>query len=663
MKKMAAFMALEAGRSMRKKNLVPVLILFLLLILSLNSGIDRYNSSFHRMKSFKEMSDTNFQRLKTIYEYGYQGVTVAFQPGAMTIFFTNLGLPSDLTGKVDAYTYLGIHDNFKDNSLFTGTLTGWWNCAGVLLLFGSLLALFYGLETFRDKEYLKCLSSLLSTGRVFFYTLVARVLFITVTLLALFAGMLLFALARGIDLSLLSTKGMAGFFSSSWLVMVFFFLLGIILCLTLKSHNGMIAMLVTWFILVFLANGFVGSLIEGRALDCTEDYQNEIDKSEVYSNFEKQAKKILSKEDLKNIDAKKLFVKKYLEEDYKSIELLETTLRRKITANIDNYEVFAGFVPTVFFQATAAEAGSKGLRNFTAFYAYLQKTKLAFIQFFLNRLYYNNPGVLVDFIRGEENIFRAKSQLPGRFALGVLVNLAYIFLLSGLSLVFFSRYIYTPGLKKTLKEKNPAIRLGKDDYLVALYLRKGQRRFNDHLYNLLSGKPDRFNRDIDITVDGIDPRKHPGKMDFVYLCHLDRIPGDITAAAYIRFFSRLLNIGKLEREKILAPISRKARRKTLAGLDDSDKAQVYLSVWPFLKKKIYLLDDVYLDMPAGVIFGLKEVVLDWLAGESAVILMSSDFSFDANKYIKDLNCDVGLYTEWLKMVDVFKRALGSDSIQ
>jgi len=660
MKKMAAFISLEVGRLVRKRNLVLFLLLLSLLILSLNSGINRYNLNFERIESFRGLETVNFQKLKNIYEYRYQGIAVAFQPEAMTIFFTNLGLPPDLTGKVDAYTYLGIHDNFKDNSLFTGTLTGLWNCAGVLLLFGSLLVLFLGFETFRDKEYLKCLASLLSGRRVFFYTVLARVLLISLALIFLFAGMVLFALGRGIDISLLSVKGMGGFFLASWLVMVFFFLLGTILGLTLKNHNGLIALLVAWFALVFLANGFVGSLVESKALDCTEDYRNEIDKSEVYINFEKQAKKSMSKADLENTDVKKLFVKKYLNEDYKAIERLETTLRRKIAANIENYEVFSGFVPTVFYQATATEAGSKGLRNFTAFYAYLQKTKLAFIQFFLNRLYYNNPGVMVNFIQGEENIFRARSRLPGKIGLGVLVNLVYILVLMGLSMVFFQAFIYTSGLKKSLKNQNPAIRLDKNHYFVSLLLRKGQRRFNDHLYNLLSGKLDRFNRDIDITVDGIDPREHPGKRDFVYLCHPDRIPAEITAAAYIRFFSILLNIGKTGREKIFASIPKEAWRKSLAELEDIDKGRVYLSVWPYLEKKIFLLDDVYLDLPAEFLFELRDIILGWLAEEAAVILMSSHFIFDANSYRQEKTSDVGLYTEWLHIINQLKRAIESE---
>lgn len=662
MQKFGAFFLLEWRRFLNKRNLTLLLILFLILLYLLNIGINKYKKSFERIEKFKESEINNFHKFRSYEVYGDSGISILFNQSLLSIFFVNTGIPPSLIGKIDTYVHLGIFDNFKDNSLFTVNFTGLGNCAGILLLLGSLMVLFLGYETFISKDYLKYLSSILSKNKVYFCMVLSRFILIGLSLLAIFAGLILFAAVRQLDISQADMARIFGYFLIVLLVMIFFFMLGVPFGFKKKNKTSVIIMLMIWFIFLFIIPSFIIAIVENRSIDSTEDYQKEIEKSNIMISFEKWFIEKAGKHNINNKDVKKEFMEIYWNRDYKKIENIETQLKEKIESNINFYKGISIFIPTNFYYLTGSEVGSNGLDNFISFYDYLQKMKREFLRFYLDRVYYNDPRVMVNFIKGDENIFYAQSRLPENFWSGVLITGAYSLVLVGLSLLGFRRFIYKPGIKKVPKEGNPEIHLSKKNYFVPLLLFKGHHGFNEHLYNLLSGRLDAYNKDIKMTVDNIDVCDRPGGWDFLYLCHHDRIPGDIPASAYILFVSRLLGVEKKERNRMAGSLDPGTKRKPLSELDDKQKGQAYLSVLPYFKRKIFLLDDVHLDMSAAFIFQLQDIMMDWAAQDSAVILLTTDFSYKykLENFKKAHNKDVEIIRDWVLLIRELKSLLDEE---
>lgn len=614
------------------------------------------------MGKFKENEILNFQFFYSYALYGNKGFSVLYKPRIESIFFSNMNISSDLLGKMDVNAHLGIFDNYKDGSLYSGNFTGLWNCAGILILLGSLLVLFFGYETFRNRDYLKFLSSLTYYKKVFFYILFSRFVIITLTLLFINVGLLLFSAVNQIDITRIDIYRLGGYFLVCLLVMLFFFIFGIFIGLVSRRHIGVITILIIWIVFFMVLPGSITNFIRNRAIDSTEDYKNEISKIKIIKKFEKFYFENVVKKNRDSIEVRRELMEKYFNQDYKDLEKLEENLEERIRSNINNYHRISIFVPTIFYHLTSGEVSSMGYDNFMDFYTYLQELKRKFVRFYIDRVYYNDPRVMVNFIKGDENIFYAQSRLPENFWSGVLITGAYILVLVGLSLLGFRRFIYKPGIKKVPKEGNPEIHLSKKNYFVPLLLFKGHHGFNEHLYNLLSGRLDAYNKDIKMTVDNIDVCDRPGGWDFLYLCHPDRIPGDIPASAYILFVSRLLGVEKKERNRMAGSLDPGTKRKPLSELDDKQKGQAYLSVLPYFKRKIFLLDDVHLDMSAAFIFQLQDIMMDWAAQDSAVILLTTDFSYKykLENFKKAHNKDVEIIRDWVLLIRELKSLLDEE---
>ena len=56
---------------------------------------------------------------------------------------------------------------------------------------------------------------------------------------------------------------------------------------------------------------------------------------------------------------------------------------------------------------------------------YIMKLRNRFIQYYLQKRYANNYAVIESFVKGDENIFHSRSQLPNTYWIGVLATVFY----------------------------------------------------------------------------------------------------------------------------------------------------------------------------------------------------------------------------------------------
>jgi ABC-type Na+ transport system ATPase subunit NatA/ABC-type transport system involved in multi-copper enzyme maturation permease subunit len=543
----AAFFLKETKRFFSKRNLLVLLLIYLLSFYFINIGIADYKGVAVKEEKFKKLESGDFERVKSYTFYGLEGIDFVFSPSIAGILFKNTCIPSDLYANVNSIANLKIFCNYKGKSLFTVNYSGTWDFSMIILIFGSILVLFWGYETYHNKEYLKFLSSLATPGRIFCWLFVSRLILIILSLLFLALFVIIVLWINGITLVHSDYINILGYLLAGLVFLVFFFAAGCVIGFIRSKAVGIAAILVIWSVFIFLFPGFVQTIVEENAVESTADYQAAIDKFKIITEFEKRsAKEYGGRFNGSKMELARKIIEGYWNDDNKDIEALEEGLKKEIEGNIDRYRKMAIFTPVTFYQLTGNEVSSRGYENFLEFYAYLQGMKRKFVRFYIDRSYYNDPRELVSFIKGDENVFRARSKLPKNFGAGVLINGIYILLLLGIGYLTFKRYMFHIPDKKMpgLKTLEPTIYSKKSLFIVT-----DDQTTKNQLYNVLNGKHKGFEGKVLVNDEDIiaDPSK--GLKSFVYLCHAEDIPGDIKVKHFVRFMQRLVKLSKKERAR------------------------------------------------------------------------------------------------------------------
>jgi len=127
---------------------------------------------------------------------------------------------------------------------------------------------------------------------------------------------------------------------------------------------------------------------------------------------------------------------------------------------------------------------------------------------------------MVNFIKENENIFYARSQLPGNFGIGVLINMGYIIILLFASYFRFKKAMF-------LSSKNPDaykeinLELAKDGEFS---ITTDEPEPANQVVNFFFGEFKYFKGDITVEKKSIVTKT---KKDFLYLPHPNEIPEDI----------------------------------------------------------------------------------------------------------------------------------------
>lgn len=655
MSKFAAFLKIELKRFICKRNIIIFLLILLLSLYYVNKGIDNHKKTQAKSKEFQNVEAILFSKILNYTHYSLHGFNLLFIPDKSEIFFNNTGKVSELTANIDSLTTMNIKNDCKGMFLFEEKYLVPMDFSGIMLLIFSLLALFIGWDSLRDKKYLKFLSTIISQKKVFFFIIFSRFVLIVFSFIFIFASTFILVLLNNIEISSGIFLNLLGYLLAAVLMMLFFFIAGVIIGNIRSKTAGITAIISVWLIFLFIIPGTINTFINESAENITSSYKTELEKLDIVKEFEVKVREQLGRFSREKVDKFRDMAEAFYENESKKIEEVEERLKNEIIENIDRYRELSTFTPTTFYYLTGGEVSSRGYGNFIKFYIYLQKLKRKFVRFWVDRVYYHDPNVMVNFVKGDENLFPAKSNLPVNFGSGVLINLFYILVLIIVSYFRFKSYLYSPEIKKPVKEKNLPIILSKGD-LVAMILYRGNHGFNDHLFNILSGRPDQFNKDLKIEIDSVDLTANQSKQDFLYLCHPDKLPQDIRALDYATFILKLVKADKKEKGKIVKTLKKESwHRKTLRQLENPEKGRVFLSVLPLFKHKVYLLDNVALEMPVEYIFELNEIMKAWAKAGSAVILLTTESEVNIKKYRAGLARDVDSLEGWSAMVSELKK--------
>lgn len=650
------FFLFEWKRFFGKRNVILILLLLFLSVISIQNGVSEYKDILNRKEKFQEFERKKVTHYLTYSQYGAYGVRTLFVPASMSVFFIHSGVIPELTSYVDSGERLKIYQPLKGKNIFSLKKFGFTDFSGVILFFGGLLALFFGYDTFSNREYLKMLSSLSSRGGVFFSLMVSRILLMALILVSISITAYVQILLNSIRLHL--HTGFLYFLLSILLVSLFFFTIGAILGTVRSKILGITALLSIWFILQYFIPTAVNTYIARRSDLITPLYQLEMDKLVLLMDYEnrtyKEAGRAKSGKDTDEQERK--IILDYWENEFVKFQALEENMRGQMKNNVSLFQQISMFFPSTFYLSATNELSSKGYENLIEFYRYVQNLKRDFVEFYMKKRYFSNFSQVESFIKGGEDVFYANSRAPGYYFIGVLLNLLYIIFFIQMAYTRFRRSLLTVTEDENGDTFPGELKLEKGDFKVLVSEGKSLKNL---LFNVFSGEREALDRDgytLPVSVAG-QPVAAKNRQPFVYICHPEHIPGDIKVGHLLQLVRHMQHTDMEQNGPSGAYRDIKSlAAKQFALLKSHEKGMAILALLESCRCGIYLVHDTARSMPIELTVQLKEA-MEALSRDGALVLYLTP---DELINVKSLEKGRGFYesTTWGQLVNHYKGLLG-----
>lgn len=623
-----SFLVLEFKRFLSRKNVIILLLFFLLTLYFVDSGIDRCRQIKQDKKEFQKLEQFKVKQYVNYNQYGKYGFRLLFIPAPLSILFDNSGVFSELTANIDSGEVLNIYHSWKGKTLYGKKPGGFKDFSGLILLLGSLFALYFGYESFRHKEYLKFLSSLANHRTVFFSIFFSRIILLILFFLFEIGGALLLLKFNGLIFSKSEYSQLWCYLLVMLILLLFFFISGTVIGTFKSKSAALITIIALWFSVVFFIPGTIDSIIYRKANTITSEFQLELEKLKTLMKFEKRAidEEGRFKRSNRNSEEVRELVENYWNIEFESIRAIEKKMENEMRKNAKRFQNLSLIFPSTFYISTCHEVSSRGYHNFIDFYITAQKLKEQFVRFYLNRVYYSNFSTVESFIKKDENIFYSRSGLPDHFGTGVILNGLLIFALLFLSYARFRYVLFVSAKKETLNPDDLHIPLEKAKCTVCI---TSSEQIRSLLFGFFSGQgKDSFKGKIEI--DGSEIEGGKTRQDFAYLCHQEKIPGDIKAVDFLSFLRRLLRLPRTAVAEIRKKLDTKENKgKKFADIDHITQGDILFFAARSTKSRIYFIDEIEKGMPQAYTNKLLRNLQELKKEKVIILYLSSNLYFTA----------------------------------
>jgi len=648
---------LETSRFFTLKKTAVVLVLLLISLFSVHKGIIEKKNTTSKIKEFQKIESQMFDQNTNYDTVSRAGARIQFIPAPASIFSTNPPVMTEVSAHINTIANLDITSNCQSKTIFISNALLPLRFSTVVLFLGTFAILYFGHIAMNSKEYLKFLARGHSRLAVYLSILFSRYILVVLSFLFIFGCTLCLAVIEGIPLSWSFIDGL----TPSMLVALLLFLF----CLAIGSipghwakKNGLAIILAIWLVMVIAIPMVVSAVNEGNADAIPSSYQLFSDKIKVVTDFEKEAAQTHGEfKDSARVSGREV-IEGYWRDHYPKMDNLEEGFKNEMKRVNRKNNALSVWFPTTFYHLTAVESSSRGFEGFKDFYDYLQALRSRYLRFWLNQVFYFNVKILVNFIEGDMNIFRAQSRLPENFNTGVWIQLGYILAAMFGSYVSFTKSLPAAEIKIVAKEENPVIELKKGEVTaLVLYTEIG---LGEKLYNRLDGKIDKYNEHLSITLDNVEITKPGQKQDFNYIPHPGELPDDITVESYIRLNARILKLSGEERANYYAavfPGLETIMRKTFGQLDNDKRGRVMLSVLPYFKGSLYLVNNIAVGMSGHFLLELNNVMRTWAGQGAAVLYLTTDSKIDVERLRAEIKQDFAELEGWSSVVSNLKERM------
>lgn len=625
MKTFSSFFLLELKRLFSKRNSVVFLLFLILCLYLVQVRINEYKLKLENKAEFQEIERTNSEKFMNYSQYGTFGFRLMFIPPAISTFFSNSAVISELTAFVDSGVRLRIYKSLLGKNLFLDKSGGFKDLSGIILLFGTLMALYFGYDSFRHKEYLKFITSLTSTKSAYFSILFARLILLNLNFLLIILLSLLLTRINGLHLSSQEIVNFSVFILLTILLLSFFLVLGAVIGCSKSNINAIVAIITVWVAFAFVAPGIITNMVYQRAGAIESDFKVEMDKLRQLIDFENRAIAQQGRFNPKNANynQERHLVESYWNKEFKEIQNLEKERNTQTLKNAKTYQIFSILSPTTFYIAMNNEISGLGYESFIDFYQYTQELREAFIHYYLQKTFYSSDSKVETFVKHDENVFVSKSRIPSIIIFGIILNLFYLAILFHFSFNRFRKYIFgLPDQRyQELKELEMELMTGKTVVLLT-----ADNGISGQLYNFFTGHDNGF--DGVVMLDEEDMNADGNREDFLYLCRPEEIPGDIKVGDFVNFFSRLLYVSKRENAQLYLDLQLDTlEARFFSQLTDAQKGRILMAAAVKKMSAVYMIHDLARGMPVDFVMEFIDLLNQVKEDGAAILYLSRDVLF------------------------------------
>jgi ABC-type transport system involved in multi-copper enzyme maturation permease subunit len=472
------------------------------------------------------------------------------------------------------------------------------------------------------------------------------------TFLFIFALMLVMVYAADIQLSARDYNVLAAFAGAAVLMMLSYFLAGVLTGQFLEKWTGATALLCIWIVFSFIIPGIMQTIIHKSDNYKNNHYKIKSKKLDIVSKFEKESYKKEGNFDRDRLDIFKDLAEYYWNEKYIEIESLERNYYRNIESENRKKLGFMQLTPTTFYHVTAGEASSMGLMNSSDFHSYLIVKQKKFARFYIDRCFYHDPREMVSFIQGDENLFKSKSRLPPGYLENVIIHSCVCLILLLVSLGRFKKRLLA-NHDSNLTGKNKQDLEPKPGKLKVLLLNK--TNFSKKAYD--------FYKKHYPGIHGKPAVSKNGSWFFVYLCHPDKLPGFIKVNVFIKFKMILMGLTNDMQRVILKKLNfKELKGKLMKNLSSSERGEILLTLLKGIKDRrpLFMLNDIAKDLPFEFTIKIKEWIEEMKEAGAFVVYLTTvpvtkDKRFQSDQDYEEL-------PEWEKSVELIKNVINKTAI-
>jgi hypothetical protein len=589
----------ECKRYLHRTSMTAWLFILILILFQTHYSVNDINSISEKTKTFKQNQKICINIMNNYIAYKAMGFKILFIPSTTGLTIKSSTNPSDLSSTV-LYNHIKINNNWKGKVVFRQGRFLELDIFGIIKWLMSLMALWFGFVSFSKKEFLDFLSSKWSRGKCYFYTALARLLLFITFFLVMMGIVILFMILRGVHFSAGDWHAAIAFLLEAIAFLGIFFGVGVIIGILGARKLSYILLFIAWFGIIFAVDWVIAPAVEPNFPEALEDYRVEKEKISDMIDFDKNAEKEHGKFDRKNIEAARGVIEDYWKNYYlKIIVPKERELRDMIAGGIEKDRSWSKWFPGAFFTQTSDEVSGSGYNNYLLFYDYSLEKHIQFVRFIIDRTYYNDPKIMVNFIKGDEDIFIGKSSLPPNFWGGLAIQYGYLvlILLAGY-LIFMRKMLPKPENAGDFDNIEIKFNSGENSDIKD---NTNRDEFGEQVLNVFLGKC----RDLKwkVTMDGkslLTGKKHP----FIFIPKPNQIPDEWKIKHLLKFFKRLFNLDDKDLQSLYNEKPGKTRKKWLnkfyRELDIEEKAALLISLFMLTKMQVYVCNTFAYDIPGEI---------------------------------------------------------------
>jgi hypothetical protein len=651
------YLKLELKRFLGIRNKIIIVLVFILSLGFVQSGLNDYKRTLNLKDEFQEYEKQRVSQFLSYRQYGAYGVRMLFLPAPFSALFNNSCVVPEMRAYIDSGERLKIYNPMIGKNIFGIKKFGFTDFSGILLFFGSLLALFYGYESLYHKEYLKTLASISGRLPVYFSLLISRILIILLLLLLLIGGALLLMLFNGCPIPIDSHA--VNFVFSILLVSVFFFLLGTAVGTIRSKLTGIPTLLSCWFMLLFIIPAAIDNYIEGKANLIKPLHKLEMEKLMIIMGWERKSiEKAGPLEHGKEAtNEEQEIMLNFLDNEFKTLNTREREMLEQMRENLSHLQWLSVLFPTTNYLSVVNELSSRGYENLLDFYEYALELKTSFVRNYIDKVFFENYTKVESFMKGNENVYIARSRLPVTFAPGVLVTLVYILLLTWISHIRYRRILFSVPVRTVDTRQHPELKFARGQYRIFSI---ESNVFLDRLYNLFAGQtnlqpPGRKKQDPGapprIYVDEIDISTRKTNDSFLYICSPESLPGDIKAGDLVEFTTRLTHFPAAKKTELCKRLKLDTfRKKRINQLKKQGKAELLLALTQMHETDIYLIYDIARGMTRIFTVQFKDRMHELSEKGKLVLYLTTD-TIISEEILEDDTGFIESTSNWTGMVE------------